>query len=551
MSLFGGRKFRLIFTAILLIFIYGLPFYFQGYPYGHDIYYHFSRIQGSVELLKLGSFDFSVLPGFFKGFGYAVGLFYSTGILWIPIILVYLGINFITAYKILILVITILTLVSIAYTSFQFFKRWDAVFVTTVYYIFNVYRNYSDLYERAALGEYISFAFIPLIFMGLHLIFEKENKGKILLSIGMIGLILSHTISTMIAVILLFLYVLFNLKRLNNFVMKEISFAILITTLLTAFYWAPMIEMLNSDTFLFQLPWTHIWENQLSNIDSYAYLETALSQFPYGIEMIALLVFVLTIVLNFKKILKNNFLFFSTAMAILTFLLATSLIPANFIKILDFMQFPWRFFMFTNYFVSIVLGYSVIYMFNNWKKVVYIGILTSVMIFNYIQFSRYYINIRMIDYLHYDFVEWSYDVNGTEFLPSSVNFPFLEYYSEYKDIYPDHNIELSYSQNAKEIEITFDQIGFKNTIVQLPLIYYEGYVAQLITNNSIEYLDIYKDYDSMISINLGTEQTGIVKVFYQGTFIKRFSFYISVISLSSILCFYLMKVLSKKNPRKL
>lgn len=440
-------------------------------------------------------------------------------------------------------------MVSISYTSFQFFKRWDAVFVTTVYYIFNVYRNYSDLYERAALGEYISFAFIPLIFMGLHLIFEKENKGKTLLSIGMIGLILSHTISTMISVILLFLYVLFNLKRLNNFVVKEISFAILITTLLTAFYWAPMIEMLNSDTFLFQLPWTHIWENQLSNIDSYAYLETALSQFPYGIEMIALLVFVLTIVLNFKKILKNKFLLFASAMTIVTYLLATSLISANFIRVLDFMQFPWRFFMFTNYFISIIIGYSVINIANNKSKYLLILAFTTILIFNYMQFSNYYINVRMIDYLHNDFVEWSYDVNGTEFLPSSVNFPFLDYYSEYKDIYPDHNIKLSYTQNAREIEIEFDQLEFENTIVQLPLIYYEGYVAQLITNNTNEYLDIYKDYDSMISINLGTEQTGIVKVFYQGTNTKRLAFYISILSLLSILIFKLSNFIEKRKAK--
>lgn len=41
----------------------------------------------------------------------------------------------------------------------------------------------NDMYIRNALGEFLSYMFIPLVFWGLYKIFQKEN-GKWILCIG-------------------------------------------------------------------------------------------------------------------------------------------------------------------------------------------------------------------------------------------------------------------------------------------------------------------------------------------------------------------------------
>ena len=43
----------------------------------------------------------------------------------------------------------------------------------------------NDMYIRNALGEFLSYIFIPFVFLGLYKIFEKE-KGRCILCIGAI-----------------------------------------------------------------------------------------------------------------------------------------------------------------------------------------------------------------------------------------------------------------------------------------------------------------------------------------------------------------------------
>lgn len=540
-----ANKTKVFIVVLVILFVYGIPFLGIGYPFGHDIYYHFSRIQASVELLKLGNLDFSILPGYYDNFGYAVGLFYSTGLLWIPIILIYLGVNFITSYMVLIFFITFLTIITMGFTSYRLFKRWDATFITVIFYTFAVYRNYSDLLERAALGEYIAFAFIPLAIYGLHAIFEKEKFAKTMLTIGMVGLVLSHTISTELTVFFLVIYVFLNFKRINLQVIKEVIISAVLTMLLTAFYWLPMIEMMMSDRFFYQDPWTHIWDNQLTSFFAISYIDINTSLFPYGLELVAIILVIFTIIQLNKKIIKDQFLLFVTLMAILSFLLATSIIPAEYISFLDLIQFPWRFFVFVDYFVALIIGYLVLSLNKAFVKYGFISALTALLLFNYFQYSNYYINVRMKDYIYYDFFPWAYDVHGTEFLPDSISFPFLDYYIEYKDIYSSVPIDIEYYQNAEGIVFTFDQLGNTETNLQLPLVYYQGYAAYIMSDTGNGFLEIYKDQNSMLSINLGEYQSGEVKVFYNGTRLKKIAYYISV--LSSIL---LIAYLIFKNTKK-
>ena len=91
-----------------------------------------------------------------------------------------------------------------------------------------------------------------------------------------------------------------------------------------------------------------------------SYIDINTSLFPYGLELVAIILVIFTIIQLNKKIIKDQFLLFVTLMAILSFLLATSIIPAEYISFLDLIQFPWRFFVFVDYFVALIIGYFVL-----------------------------------------------------------------------------------------------------------------------------------------------------------------------------------------------
>lgn len=536
----------------MLIFI--TPLVSNGYPHGNDLFYHFSRILGSVEIFKNGSLNFSVLPGFFYDFGYAVGLFYPTGLLWIPIGLNYMGIHFITSYKIFIFLITLLTMITMWVSTFRIFKRYDFAMISVIFYIFNVYRNYADLYERAALGEFIAFAFVPLAFYGIYHIVTEESDNWIYLGVGMIGLILSHTISTLLVVGLLALYVVLNIKQIVKTpkIILTIFISIIFTSLLTAFYWLPMLEMMASDHFYYQQPWTHIDLNVLTHFVNSIYVNTDISLFPYGIEIYALLIVLIGLLVKFKVILKHQFLRFSLIAGILSLLIAANGLPIQWFKFLDFMQFPWRFFMFVDYFFAILIGY-ILSSINNQKWRNFGSILfISIVLFQYLNYSNYYIQVRMRDYIYTDFVR--YDFSGREFLPSSVDIEFLSDYSNDKTIQSNQNISIEYARQSDGYVIKFDQLGLTQTILEIPLVYYKGYVAYYMGIDGEEFLDIYKNEQSLISVDLEEHPNGSIKVFYNGTRISRLGLLISSISLGFLiiwLILYLVKVSKKILYRQL
>ena len=85
-------------------------------PHAHDLTFQLSRISSIADAFRLGEFP-RVYPNYFEGYGYANGLFYGDILLYIPALLVVLGMKVVTAYKWLLLVLTIATMASIYYCT--------------------------------------------------------------------------------------------------------------------------------------------------------------------------------------------------------------------------------------------------------------------------------------------------------------------------------------------------------------------------------------------------------------------------------------------------
>lgn len=367
----------------------------------------------------------------------------------------------------------------------------------------------------------------------------------------MVGLILTHTISTMLVVLMLIGYVALNIKAIlsNPKSILYLFLAMMMTFLLTAFYWAPMLEMMMADQYYYQIPWTHIYLNTLTNPMSSFYFNTQISLFPYGIELYALVIVLIGFVFKLKIIWTNPFLRFSLTMGILTLMIASNVLPISWFKFLDFMQFPWRFFMFVDYFFAILLGYTLSSLFKSKTTVIVSILFIFFVVIQYLSFSNYYIQVRMKDYLYEDFVR--YDYNGKEFIPTSVYIPNLITNAAERVVQSSQTIDLSYTRRVEGYVLEFNQKGQINTVLEFPLIYYKGYSAYLSSEYGNRFLEISKTENGMILVNLEDVQSGSVHVFYNGTRLKNIAEISSLLTFFSLFIYLIVQFIKSKYESKL
>ena len=212
-----------------------------GIAHGHDLRFHLSRINGIAYGIKLGSWFNPIHYNFLAGYGYGTGLFYSNFFLYIPAILVALGMNLIEAYKIFLVIVTLLTSFIMYFTSCRIIKDKKISLIATCIYILMPYRT-TDIVIRAAIGEILSFIFIPIIILGIYEIIYGDDKKWYIFSIGFAGLILSHILSTLIMAIICFFILIINFKRINYKKIQKIVNATILCLLVTAFFVGPLIE---------------------------------------------------------------------------------------------------------------------------------------------------------------------------------------------------------------------------------------------------------------------------------------------------------------------
>lgn len=125
-----------------------------------------------------------VLSNLTNGFGYSWDLFYgplSTALILIAKLIT--G-TFINSYKLVLFVGILLS----GITMYKFIsKLTDSKITATIASILYMTMPYhlNDMYIRNALGEFLSYIFISLVFLGMYKLFNKE-KGEWTISVGAI-----------------------------------------------------------------------------------------------------------------------------------------------------------------------------------------------------------------------------------------------------------------------------------------------------------------------------------------------------------------------------
>jgi hypothetical protein len=536
-------RYFIYFVFFIMLVFYYLPFINRGIVWGHDLIYHLSRAVGAYDQLLLGIFPSKVMGGFYGGYGYAVGIFYPTGLIYLMSFLLYAGIDMVNSYQIWIMIITLLTLLSMYYSSLNIVSSKKFALIASFLYVFSIYRSYTDILARAALGEVIVFIFLPIVFSSYYSIVNKKENQWLWLSIGIFGILTSHIISTIWVIILLVIYTLVYFKDVfQPKVLITIIKAVFFTLLISIYYWLPMLEMMASDEFRYHHPWTNLSRNVITTWTKFFYIDPTINIFPFGIEIWLLILLVIAVLTQFKKFISHPFMKLSLILLLIMFIFISNIIPVQFLSIFNFMQFPWRLYLFISYFISIVIAYYIIQLKIN-KQVILMTVLVIVTYVGYIRSFDYSYEIKK-ETIYHSFPRYQIEHYYGEFLPWWADMDYLIENVDPYYINISNPIDLTYEKKTTTFDIYFNQNDYTNTTLEIPLIYYIGYSAYLTSGDSTVVLPIERTQTSLMSINLEDYKEGKIHFYYQGTRIQKISAYISLLTGFMLILFYGLKHLN-------
>ncbi|MDE7273221.1 MAG: hypothetical protein K2N95_09185, partial [Lachnospiraceae bacterium] len=164
-----------IIITIFIMFISCMPFMNDFLLKGHDIGFHLGRIEGLAISISNGDFLGRINP--VNVYGTASGIMYPQFFIYIPAFLRLLGVSLINVYKLFVFIINLATFV-ISYIAFKNIFRLEEKYIAVLaaaFYVLGLYRL-TTIYRRAAIGEILGMAFLPLLLWGMYELFAGDEK---------------------------------------------------------------------------------------------------------------------------------------------------------------------------------------------------------------------------------------------------------------------------------------------------------------------------------------------------------------------------------------
>lgn len=511
-----------------------------------NVYYddgiqHIARAFGTMNSLKEGGILKNVISSFANNFGYSWNLFYgplsSVGI----IVCKLLCSSYIGAYKLFVFICLILSGLTMYKFTFKLINNNNAALLASILYMSFPY-HLTDLYLRNALGEFVSFIFVPLVFLGLYNLFYTEDNNYHL-AIGAIGLIITHNISTLIVAFFSLFYFIFNIEKVKeNRVKKSLIINVIFIVLITSFYWMPMLETKFSADY-------KVYESgAMAKSENVANYGLKLKQlfvsvnngsyiFELGPHIIIILAFSVMTFRLIKDELKENYVVFLMS-GLITLWMSTKYFPWKFLPYeLCIIQFPWRMLMLSGFFFSIICAiniYTIVKKFN-WKDVLIIGIIAVGYTIAFLPFLPMQENLQDIDKIRLgEFSGKDSEVvagaGGGEYLPKSAHDDRRFYIASREDIIEVlEGKAIIENENKTKEKLTANLKTFDSeyTVFELPYIYYPGYEVRL-DGMLTKY---FETENGFIGIVMVKDDNAELSISYKGTKIMKLSMMFSLLSL--------------------
>lgn len=527
--------------------------------YTHDLGYHLNRIMEISKNLDIRVFPSLIHSGLLHNLGYANSLFYPEIFIYIPAVLMSIfNLHVLTVYKIFLIMITFFTFITTYISTKGIFKKKSVAWLASILYVFALYRL-TDIYVRGALGEILSFIFIPLIFYGLYEIIFGENKKWWIISIGLFGIANSHVLTFAMLIPIILLICLFNCdkifkdkkKLLNLFIAASVAIVLCIG------FFIPMFEQKLNDEFYIDGQTIEssevVKERSLSlsmilgsNIKSGYAVDSSTRNdgMSEGVGAILLILAGLMLCrkeLNYKE---NRFEIQLFVLGIVSYFMTTKFFPWEWFKFLNVLQFAFRLNFIPTICFTLVGAHSFYEIVRNKRDSAIILSIVILLVSGYVLSS---VNLNFNPDIYHSFnvlVDFPNQIGNSEYLPVNTDLEDLELY----------NI------NNKENSIEFTQIGSKiefqysekelNFEINIPLIYYKGYKASIVDDagNKSELEVVKNEENAHVLLKSDKNLTGKITVYYKMTPVQAISYAITAISLISLIIYI---IIDYKKAKKL
>lgn len=561
-------KCYLIILFIAIIVTSGLLI--NGLPSGHDVDAHMARAVGTGEALSEGQFPPLITSNFANGFGYSWNIFYPPLATYLMTILKIFLSTYANSLKQLIIIAVIIAGIGMYELLKEITKKNKISLLGSIMYMCAPY-VLVDIYTRVALGEILSYAFFPILFLGIYNLINGNGKKHTLITVGAVGILLSHNISAVFAVVLSGIFVIFNINKLKDKKkIKKIIINVIFIVLITGFFYITLIQTKNSAEYVvFEYGKMGTLETLEENAVYLSQILFGKMQFGYssilsdsnnietdmcyqlGLFIIVPILFTPFVFKKIKKENRKNYIL-TLAIGILSIFAATNLFPYDKMpEWISFIQYPWRFLFIATFTLTIIATINIEKLFEkiDIKEIMVLTTIILIYISPLILANNFDSNITDEKYKEID--ELIPDTRTTtatvslEYIPTKafLNIEYLRNRNQEVAVISG-NVEITeQNKNGSSMEITYSKDEGK-AIIELPYLYYPGYEIK-VNGENIKYYETEKGF---IGIDLENESNGEITVKYTGTTLARVSFIISIIGLIGFIIYNV--VLIRKNKDK-
>jgi len=433
------------FLCIFALSFYTIrPLFSPGFFYMHDDA-QVARVIVMAKALENGQFPVRIVSDLGYGYGYPLFNFYAPLPYYIGGIINMMGLDALTATKIMIGIGVVMGSVGMYILSSSIFGTFGGILSSALFTYFP-YRGV-QLYVRGAIGEMWAMSFLPLVVLGLFFTSQEDKRkaGIFVAGFSLAGIILSHTVFgyvvTVSIVFLALLMFLISLEKNKRAIRSFITPLIAVCTIalgITAFFWLPAIA---------EMSYTNV-QKVIGSTANYKDHYICLSQLwnsPWGyggsaggcvdgmsfklgkLHIILFITALLTWFFSKEKGKRINLIMMGTVIlsGLLLFLtLQISQTVWEFIPFFSFVQYPWRFLGPMGVCMALVSGY-LFYKRKTIVSIIFILILGGcIMLVNTKLFNPQYLYSSPAEsFGSFEELRWRASKVSDEYLPKGIKIP--------------------------------------------------------------------------------------------------------------------------------
>lgn len=495
-----GRPQAAVVAALIgLALLASYPLFTDFLTVGMDQEFHLRRIEGLFGALQSGQWPARISAQHFGGKGYATGVMYPELFLYFPAALRLAGASILFSWKALLFAINLGTAFSAYFCGRRLMNSRAAGMAAAIVYLLSPYRL-CDLYIRAALGEVLAMAFLPLLLYSLWQLLAGDAGQWPWLVLACTGIFQSHILTTEMTAVFAVLCALAALPALTKPArLAALGKAAGLTVLVNLWFLVPFLTYTLKGGFkifgsrvdlhqhslypaqMFSTFWSAdpgLWSQSLGSLDSEMLLTLGLAPLVC-LGLLAAGWWLFDVQSGPRPGLRQGV---AAAVAAGLCLYAASVyfpwellqrIPAL-DRLLSPVQFPWRTLAFAAACFAVVAAAATIPFRGRGAKLAVLGVLLAVAVLP----ASSMMDGLLASQVYMGQTDGIAHIGGNynEYLPEGVNDETLAAASSALE--PQSELEVSgLAKNGCRIE--FDYTAQQDTVVYLPLTAYPGYSARL------------------------------------------------------------------------